>query len=220
MDEGWCSQWGVVSAALLALVVPCAATAQTVAPALPRFDVAALAGWVGGEAGNLPGNVYREWDGTSFGALAFGVYWTEHLKTELEVGSSGERDVYGSERLDVGPGTSRFLYYDHHIASRGVSLTQAYQFLHNTWVHPFAGAGLELEWERRRTGTQLTTGSPPFVNERLPETIDRALRVRAAVSTGFKAYFSSRAFFRTDVRLGVGTGLDTAKWRVGGGFDF
>ena len=44
--------------------------------------------------------------------------------------------------------------------------------------------------------------------------------VRPFVATGFKAYMTQRAFFRSDVRVGVRDGVDEVLLRFGFGVDF
>jgi hypothetical protein len=223
VHERGCPAASVWLGVLLTLAVPGSSTAQTRAtrPALPRFDVAALTGYMRADATGLPGHVYRTWDGTGLGTLALGLYWTENLKTELELGVSGDREVYGSELLEFDRNFSRYRYFDHSVATRSVSLTPTYQFLHNTWVHPFAGIGIDLDWERRRTESEIRTNSPlGFSTERLPDVTDRQLRARAALATGFKAYFTRQAFVRSDVRVALAGGAETVKWRIGFGIDF
>jgi hypothetical protein len=211
---------------LLALTAPASSAAQPAPqrPTLPRVDVAAAAGWVGGDA-DLPDDVYRTWDAAGVGSLIVGVYWTEHLKTELDVSFAGDRDFYGSRTLASGRNFSQYQYQSHRVRTRSMSLTPTWQYLHNTWVHPFVGAGLDIDWNRHRTETELRTSvsAPPtstFTIDHLPDEIDRRLRVRAAVAAGAKLYVSRRAFARTDVRLVVAGGGRALRWRFGAGFDF
>jgi hypothetical protein len=214
------------AAMLLTLAGPASSAAQPppARPALPRVDVAAAAGWVGGNA-DLPDDVYRTWDSAGVGSLIVGVYWTEHLKTELDVNFSGDRDFYGSRTLTSGRNVSQYQYQSHRVRSRSVSLTPTWQYLHNTWVHPFLGAGLDIDWTRHRTETEVRTSisTPPtstFTIDHLPDEIDRRVRVRASIAAGAKLYVSRRAFARTDVRLAVAGGAKALRWRVGAGFDF
>jgi hypothetical protein len=212
---------------LTTLMVPMTSAAQPSpdSPTLPRFDVAALTGWVRANSSDLPAEVYSPWDATAVGALIFGFYWTEHVKGEVEIGFSGERSVDSGERLDLGPNLSRYLYRQHHLRSRSFSLTPTYQGLHNAWIHPFVGLGLDVDWERRRTESRIQTidsrSNPPvFTNEPLSETFDRTVRARAAFSTGFKGYVTRKAFVRSDLRIAFARGVEEVKWRIGGGFDF
>lgn len=213
---------------VLAMALPAAAAAQAppaAAPGLPRFDAAGYIVWLGAETRDLPGAVYRTWDATGGGALGGGFYWTEHVKLEVDVGVSEERVLYGSRTLESSPNGYRHLYTSHYAASRTVSLTTVYQALHNTWVHPFVGGGVDVDWERRRTEAEIRSyaaspaGSTSNV-ELLPDETSHARRVQAALVAGAKFYVSRRAFVRTDVRLSFSSQIDAVRWRAGAGFDF
>jgi hypothetical protein len=213
--------------ALLAVAVPVAAPAQPApaAPALPRFDAAASIGTLGGDVTGLPGEVYQSWDWAHAPALTFGVYGTEHLKTEVELGFSGEREIYGSAVLQSDRSVSRYAYFEHMVRTRTLSVTPTYQFLHNTWVHPFLGAGVDVDWDRRRTEGEIRTiaFTPPTTStgvEPLPEEVVSETHVRLVAAGGVKFYLTRRAFVRTDLRLSIADGLEAARWRVGGGIDF
>jgi hypothetical protein len=208
----------------IALALPAPGHAQATQPDLPRGDVTFLTGWLRADRDELAPQVYRTWYSEWFGSAGAGVYWTEHLKTEVDAGGAGEHRLFGSERMELGAGVARYIYSTHYVSSRTVSVTQSWQFLHNAWVHPFVGVGLDLDWQRRRTESEtfLTTPTTNFRNdpERLPDETERSVKARAVFSTGFKAYVTRRTFLRTDMRMGIRTGLDTFRWRFGGGFDF
>jgi hypothetical protein len=208
---------------VIALAWPALSSAQPPPEAfkLSRFDMAALTGWVRINTRDLPGEIYSTWDATALGSLLFGVYWTEHVKSEVEVGLSGERSVFSAERLEVGRNLSRYLYRENYLESRSFSVTPTYQFLHNAWIHPFVGVGVDVEWEHRRTESRIQTFSGSgAVDEELPETSDRTVGARLALSTGFKGYVARKAFVRSDVRVAFASGVRDVKWRIGGGIDF
>jgi hypothetical protein len=191
-------------------------------PDLPRGDVAVVTGWIHAQRDELP-NVHRTTYSERLGALLVGIYWTEHLKTEIEGGGSGQHQLFGSERIELGRGFARNIYRNHHVSARTLSVTQSWQFFHNTWVHPFVGAGIDLDWQRRRTEVEtfLTTPTSYFNDrERLPDEVERSVKVRGALATGFKFYVSRRAFVRTDLRISLHDGFDAIRWRIGGGMDF
>jgi opacity protein-like surface antigen len=211
---------------LVALLVPVGAAAQPPAkrPALPRLDVAGYVTWMGGQGHDLPDSVYRDWDAAAGGALSAGFYWTEHLKVELDAERTGEREVYGSFAFESPRNTSRYRYDSYYIGSHSLTLSTNYQYLHNTWVHPYVGIGLEMEWERTRKESEIRsyTTTPPYGSsvEELPDEITRSWHARPALSTGAKFYVSPRVFLRTDVRVSFGSRADAVRWRVGGGIDF
>jgi hypothetical protein len=210
------------TATALALHTP--VDAQTThQPDLPRGDIAVVTGWIRAQRDELEPQVYRTTYSEPLGALIGGVYWTEHLKTEIEGGGSGQHQLFGSERIELGRGFAQNIYRTHYVSARTFSVTQSWQFFHNTWVHPFVGAGIDLDWQRRRTEVEtfLTTPTSYFNDrERLPDEVERSVKVRGALATGFKFYATRRAFVRTDVRISLRDGFDAIRWRIGGGIDF
>lgn len=211
----------------LALAAPCAGQAQP-GPTVPfdRFDAAAYVAWFRGNRGGTGVEVYRDWYSAPLGGLSFGRYWTEHVKTEVEFASTGRGRLTSSGYEQLGPGVSRSVFREHFYTVRTVSVIQSYQFRHNAWVHPFAGAGVDFDWERRRTDSRtqiFRTGGtgPPASAPGPPQTEERTeLLPRAALVVGLKAYLARRAFFRTDIRASVAKGVDHVSWRFGLGLDF
>ena len=121
---------------------------------------------------------------------------------------------------------SRAVYRNHSYRMHTLSLVQTYQFRHNEWVHPFIGAGLDLDWERRTVDGSVqvidSRGDQPIFFERAAATRNAPPLHRARVSAiaGFKAYVARNAFLRTDLRASVTDGLDQVAWRFGFGWDF
>jgi opacity protein-like surface antigen len=210
----------------LTLAVPAAAAAQEArrGPDLPRVDVVGLVGWSGAQVDDLPFNVYRDWDSTGVAGLGVGFYATEYLKFEGEFSGSGTRELYGSFQQFADRNVTRYIYQEHRVRTRTLSVTGLYQFLHNSWVHPFAGVGVDVDWERRMTESRIRTqfSGPPFTSteESLPDTTERDERVRVALMTGAKLYVTQRTFIRSDVRVAFGRSVTGVRWRFGAGVDF
>lgn len=211
----------------LMLAVPVAAAAQTPpkGPNLPRVDVYCLVGRVGAQVDDLPGSVYRDWDSTGIGSLGAGFYITEHVKVEADYSGWGTRELYGSVQQESSRAGSRSVYQEHHVRARTLSVTGLYQLLHNTWVHPFVGVGLDVDWERRLTETwvQTTISNPPVftsTTENLPDAVAHDQRLRGALMTGVKLYVTPRTFVRTEVRVSFGNHVNAVRWRIGAGLDF
>jgi hypothetical protein len=217
----------VLIAVLLGAAVPAVAHAQSPpAPARPRADVAGTIGWLSGNKSTLAGESHNDWYNRGlYGGVTAGWYWTEHHKMEVEAGLTNDIDfqTYRSTYVDgvQAWGGSVFNY-----TLRRVAVGELYQGLHNAWVHPYAGAGVDLTWERSiehrdrvmaydpRTGMSRELSPPATIG---PTT---TLRVRPYLETGFKAYVSPRAFFRGDLRLIVYRGIDEVVLRCGFGVDF
>jgi opacity protein-like surface antigen len=208
---------------------PCAAQSPPggAPAAFKRFDATGYLAWYRGQRDHTDFGVSRDdWYSAPLGAVSVGRYWTEHLKTEIEVSATGRGRTASGEFERLGPDLSRSILREHLYTVRTVSLVASYQFLHNAWVHPFAGAGLDLDWERRRTTSQVqifstSVSPPPGAGVEPPVTEDvTELVPRVALVAGFKAYMSRHAFFRTDVRASVARGVDQVSWRFGLGLDF
>jgi len=142
-----------------------------------------------------------------------GRYWTPHFKTEFEAGTSGEGHIWGP-------------YREQKLRETTIGATALYQFFDNQWVHPFAGAGVELVHERAiasafppptlRVLSPIGGGVPT-----LAAFDEVSYTVRPVLTGGFKFYVSPHAFVRTDVRTAVSAERPLAvQWRGGIGFDF
>jgi len=198
--------------------------AITLLPATPsQWDVAAHLTWLGERRTAQPFQ-WDRWINVASGGGTIGYYWTSHLKTELDVSTSTEDEIYSFEPIAL-PGTNTFLPLerDHEFRLTTAALGVVGQFYENTWFHPFVSAGLELVHEREHVETTVPVVpprgiSPPIVT--VPETIVR-LSARPYVVTGFKVYVSQRAFIRSDVRASWSAdGLAALAWHNGVGFDF
>jgi hypothetical protein len=214
---------------LLLAIAPSAAFAQVAPPAveLPRADLAATVGWLH-SAIDLGATAfpYDDWvhDRGTIGATA-GVYWTEHLKTEVAVETSNGTSRWTTVPIAMG-GRIAYRSVEHTIRDTRFSIGQYYQFGHNQWVHPSVGGGITI---RRRARSTL---SDPLIfyggSGREPEhTIDvepfdssTTIEPAAFVAVSLKAYLTRRAFFRTDTELDFRDGLSDANARVGFGVDF
>jgi hypothetical protein len=205
------------------------AFAQAQAPApLARGDAAGLVGWMNVDKSGLGDQGRNDWYNRGFyGGGVAGWYWTDHHKTEIEVGASTSVDfwVYRSIAADgnfPAFGGSQFTF-----STRRVAIGQQYQFLRNAWFHPHAGAGVDLTWEtttERAEPVIVYSTSPPGQPRQLrPGMVigpNTALIVRPFGEVGFKAYVSPRGFLRSDLRLLVRGGIDEVQVRFGFGIDF
>ncbi|MCA1650370.1 MAG: porin family protein, partial [Acidobacteria bacterium] len=88
-----------VATLFLASVPPAEAQSVTGVP-FPRADVGGSIGWLNVNKNEL--DSYDEWYNRSlYGGATGGWYWTEHLKTEVEVGASTTADLYTFEQIVV-----------------------------------------------------------------------------------------------------------------------
>jgi hypothetical protein len=189
------------------------------------FDAAVYVAWFRGNRGDIGQDTFRDWYTTHLWSAGIGHYWTEHLKTEAEVSVTGRGNLVSFEELHGEPFLSRAVYRNHSYRIHTLSLVQAYQFRHNVWVHPFIGAGLDLDWERRTVDGSVQVidsrgDQPIFSSEPLPPETHRRFIARAIAIAGFKAYVAPNAFLRMDLHASVTDGLDQVAWRFGFGWDF
>ncbi len=211
--------------ALLAslILAPGAGLAQPAGP-IQRID---LTGAVGSfSSRHLHDDPYDQWGTSALATLTGGYYWTDHLKTEVEVGWTGERRVFGSEPAgrDLPPFVR--IFQEHTYRSTLLSLAQAWQGGRNVLFHPFVSGGLTIDRERhvvdRPAQILPLTNTPAPPTRFIPrfESTETTVRMRAFTTVGFKAYFTPRGFFRSDLSLGFDRGLHHVTWRAGVGVDF
>jgi hypothetical protein len=227
-----CSRWLRLFPIFIVPILsfPAAALAQASAPAPvkaaeeARFDAAGYVGWFRANRGGIGGQTFRDWFSTPRLSLGIGHYWTEHLKTEAELAITGQGRLVSFEELESEPDVSRYLYRDHTYRVSTLSLVQAWQFRRNAWVHPFLGAGIDIDWERRTVETSLQVSDnrtePVFTVVTLPRETRTEVVPRAVAVAGLKAYLTRNAFFRTDVRASFRESVDQVAWRFGIGLDF
>ena len=220
-------RWQTVTLLFVAALVPVPAAAQEPAPArspLVRADLHGNCGWFNVKS-DVPSG-YDDWFNRVFyGGAGFGWYWTDHLKTEFEVGATSAAELYSGEPVIIS-GQPTYLGFRQRFRSRSVAAAQQYQFYRNAWFHPYLAAGVTVSWEtlerqddplffydpltrQSRTARSAKTHSPV-----------KSVEGRPFAAAGFKAYMTERAFFRTDLRLGMRSGVDEVLLRFGLGVDF
>lgn len=203
--------------ALLALAPDASAQQPVPVVAIGRWDVAGQLALLNRNKADL-GSRWNHWYEAPLVQGSTGHYWTPHVKTELEIATSGQGTIDAEENLR---------YREHKLRESTVGATAIYQFFDNQWVHPFVGAGLEIARERH-VAESLPASIERFPITTLPLTlrplpaIDKvSYSVRPVVTGGFKFYVSQRAFVRTEVRTAFSTDRPLAiQWRGGVGIDF
>jgi outer membrane protein W len=198
------------------------AHAQDVARPLARVDAWAGFGWHHARLAE-PGE-YDEWYHSSVaGTLGAAWYWTEHLRTEIDVGATSRGRVYFFEPAFADPQvTGRYGWIRHR--TRAVGVTQHHQFFRNAWFHPYLGVGVDVirEAEDEHIEPVLAfdrVGRSTVLEPARDESTTRTL-VRPAASLGFKTYLTRRAYFRTDARIGLRRQIEDVIVRFGFGVDF
>ena len=218
---GTCCRTGVLTlVGLLAHVGLAVAQTDRAAPQLPRGDVSSSVGLWG--TNDHRADTYDNWYPTWNGTLSVGYYWTEHLKTEVDAGLTSEGRLWGTH---VGPGGT-YAPVAHLFSTRSMTLSQQYQFGHNSRFHPYLAIGLAFVWirhtEEREPAYQIIRVPPYSVLLEPARTIGPATDMEAVpfIRGGFKGYFNERAFFRTDLGVGLRGGVRHVTLGSGFGFDF
>lgn len=203
-----------------------AAMCQTTTSRLSRADLTATVGSF--SANHTEVAEYGGWAHTFFGGLGAGYYWTDHLRSEIDVAWTSQGEVYGTESLRVSTDPFARAYTVHYYRDVNVSVAQAYQFGRNAWVHPFLSAGVDIDREKHETERPAQTlsirspGGAIVQNITLPalEQTETTVHARPFASAGFKAYLTDRAFFRAELKFGFGDRVERVLWKAGFGVDF
>ncbi|MBI2833036.1 MAG: outer membrane beta-barrel protein [Acidobacteria bacterium] len=204
-------------AALMPLA-PVRVAAQPAAPRLQRADLSGYLGWFNGNKRDIAVPFDRWYNESVFAGIGFGYYWTDHLKTEVELSGSSGDEIFTYESSPAPDGRGMiFSATTHEYSNRTLAVGQSYQFFRNQWFHPLIGAGIDLDWERHRTETP-PFGPPNLVRQ--PSIDETTLKPKAFVLVGFKGYLAERAFFRSDLKIAATDHLEQVIWRVGFGVDF
>ena len=210
----------------LLLVSLLAQTPAAVTPIqLPRADVYGVVGWQ-----NLhkpqPVDSYNDWlNAILHGAAGAGWYWTEHVRTQVDLGAGTRAHQYRFRQFSIDGNPA---YQTSRVAIRESSLavSQQYQFFHNQWFHPRVGAGVEFARETSAAEYQpLTvydsvTRTTRTVTPAHTDPPQHRWLTRGFGEAGFKAYMTPRAFFLADARVMFRGGVDEVLFRAGFGVDF
>ena len=208
---------------ILTVVLSAPVLAQPPAP-IARADLSGTIGWqfVNRESAPYSG---IDWQDSLIVAATGGWYWTDHLKSELEFGVSKEARANRYRQIVIhGRPTTEFI--ESRFSRRALSLSQQYQFFRNAWFHPHVAAGLNVSFDRITNYTHpvlVYDGLGPGGRVVQPERTDGPRTdtdVSPFVATGFKAYLTQRAFFRSDLRVSFRGRVNDAMARFGFGVDF
>jgi len=196
---------------------------ETSAQPLTRADFTAVLAWLNANKSGL--SDYNNWyNRSAYGGASVGWFWTDHLKTELDIGASSPAELYASKALEIG-GVHTYTNSEYQFSTRRIAVSQHYQFLHNVWVHPHAGLGLDVTWERteREDAPVFTYDVQARTNRLLRPAFTAPVTTRVLyrpfAEIGFKAYMSRTVFFRSDMRMVFHSRVDEVLFRFGVGVD-
>jgi hypothetical protein len=212
----------VTVASVLLLYGASPSAAQNRTP-LARGDISGTAGWLAVSTPEL--DTYNDWHGQGLFTAGAGWYWTDHLKTDVEIGATTTTRTYVTVPIEIA-GQRQFVSSNVDFNSTRLALIQRYQFGRNQWFHPSLGAGIDIVHERYSQRDE-----PIFVYDQfgrqsvvVRNAIDHAATdetgARALVVGGFKGYLTRRAFFLSDMRVAFTSRPEDILLRVGFGVDF
>jgi hypothetical protein len=217
---------------LVVALHPDAALCQSPASPLARADFSASTGSF--SAKRAEASEYNQWTHSLFASAGGGYYWTDHLKTEIGVAAAGRAEVDGFESAGLPASPLSSIYVEHAYHGVAVSVGQSYQFGRNAQFHPFVAAGVDIERVRHeidRPAQSIAIYGRSPLNQQVVDVIshisipaltrtETAVTISPYAAAGFKAYFTERGFFRTDLKVGGRNGIDRVTWRAGFGIDF
>jgi len=200
------------------LALTCGAAHAQPAPPLTGFDVAASIGLFSADRSETTGDT--AWSGSFFKGVSTGYYWTDHLKTEVELGfpNPTEGYSYSNQRLANGTFASIADQRTYTYSGPKLAIAQVYQFGRNAPFHPYAFAGVDIDRERIDLDRH-TFISGPRSSETEETSSSTRIRARGFTGAGFKAYLSERAFFKGEMKLDIGQSLNQVTWKAGVGVD-
>ena len=214
-----------VTGAVLVLSVAGAAAAQD-RPPLTRGDVAGTVGWTAVDTTEIGSySSYAPWHGQGLFTAGVGWYWTDHLKTDVEIGATTTTQIYGSIPLEIA-GLRQYVPSQIGLSSTRVAVVQRYQFGRNQWFHPSVGAGVDLVRQRitRREDAVFVydqiTRQGRLVRETIQHAAEEDFGARALLIAGFKGYFTPRTFLLGDMRVTFASRPHDVLLRLGIGVDF
>jgi hypothetical protein len=213
----------LLALACLALELPAAAQSASARP-LTRADAHGAVSW--GHVHFQEAAQWDQWDHrVAHASATLGWYWSDHLKTEIEVDTASKATFYRYQYV-AAPDQNTYRGSTLEVRGTSVGAVQHYQFLRNAWVHPFIGAGLEVRHEQRAEQVEPMVvyqgaGRESWVLEpgRRIEWPDQ-WRARAVAEAGVKTYVSQRAFARFGVKVALRDGVEDVALRIGIGADF
>jgi hypothetical protein len=205
-------------------------TAEAQQPAQPKWDAGASVGLLSASPSPVDEPYGGDWYFEGRYAVSIGRYWTDHLKTEVELLTSGEGERF-TQRYSSVPGAAPYSYpysvQESHTL-RQVSGRLVWQFFDNAWVHPYVFGGVVYDAERRETYIPQQYYYPDPRNQSPPQVLAPATntgpetvhRVGGIAGVGAKIYLSRNAFFNTAFVMSHAKPARTASIIGGFGVDF
>jgi hypothetical protein len=163
--------------------------------------------------------------------LSVGRFWTEHIKTEMEVAATGEGTRY-TQRYATVPGVPPYypVNVQEYYQLAQLSGRAVWQFFENSWVHPYVFGGLSVDAERHRVVIPeqffYLSADPRNPASRIPVSPigtadpETDYRVGAIAGFGTKVYMSPRSYFNTSFVMSQAKPARSVSFVAGFGWDF
>lgn len=198
---------------------------------MPRWEVGVTAGFIQANPREGSEEPYRDdWYFTGRYAVSAGRFWSRHLETEVEFATTGNGERYTNRYSNV-PGVPT--YYTVNIRERfrvhQLSGRVVWQFLDNSWVHPYVFGGITGEAERRQVWIpeQYFNAGPDTRNPAnrilVSPAVDQTsttFRAGATAGAGTKVYMSPGSYFNAGFVVSRARPSTTVSFIAGFGWDF
>jgi hypothetical protein len=192
------------------------AHAQPASPPLTGFDFAVSIGAFTADRSETPGDT--SWSGSFFKGMSAGYYWSDHHKTEVEVGFPNPTESYSYSNQRLANGTFLSTSDERTYSGPKFAIAQVYQFGRNAPFHPYAFAGVDIDREHVDLERHTFISGPRPIEGEESLSSDR-VRARGFTGAGFKAYAAERVFFKGEMKLDIGQSLNQVTWKAGVGVD-
>jgi hypothetical protein len=116
---------------------------------MQQVDIFGSIGWLGHRTRDTEATYAGGWNNRGLFGIGMGWYWTDHLKTDLEVSRTNEGESWATFGDPRGlPIPQQFIYERRRHRDTTLSLGQVWQFGENAMAHPFVIGGVDVAWER------------------------------------------------------------------------
>ena len=194
----------------------------------PRWDLNVSGGLFNGKPGENDTAYDDDWYQSGRVATSIGYYWTENLKTELEFATTSEGSRYIQDYVRFPNGQVYPYSIEKFHRLQQTSLRMAWQFLDNTWVHPYLNGGFVFDVDRTRYHVpeqyyypgDPRTNQPQLVRSQFNSGKIMDYGGGVSVGGGAKFYVSPKAYINTGMQVTYGHPSSTVSFLAGFGIDF
>ena len=225
--------WGVVTFGVVLLATPASAQGNDAQLRMPRWDATgsvALHNVRSGDAHSDSDGLYDYWETNWEPGFQVGRYLTTHLKVEVGVRGPMQYHFYESDRIPLPGVPGRFgpASIDRRVTVISIAPAVTWQFLDNTFVHPYVSGGLDIDladihrFRDARSGSITISGATIRYDQPAVDSHEAIVDARPFIAIGTKSYFhSGRWFVRPEIQAGISKSrFAQVSLRLGVGADF